>query len=114
MIALLDLNGYKHFVVIKGLRGDRVLTGDPTLGLTEYSAHDFAKHWNGIVLAVVENTDDHVPSYNLAGDWGPWSRAPLEDGGGIRVALRERNDDLPPDYQITPEFMIPVRIGTVE
>ena len=113
-IALMDLNGYKHFVVIKGMRGDRVLTGDPTLGLTEYSAPDFEKHWNGIVLAVLPGPQDPVPAYNLANDWGPWSRAPLENGGGIRVAMGDPAADLPPDYQITPEFLIPVRIGTIE
>lgn len=113
-IALIDLNGYKHFVVIKGLRGDRVLTGDPTLGLTEYSTEDFEKHWNGIVLAVLHNPRTAPPKYNLAGDWGPWSRAPLENGGGIRVAMGDPTGDLPPEYQITPEFLIPVRIGTIE
>ncbi len=114
MIALIDLRGYKHFVLIKGVRGDRVLTGDPTLGLTEYASSDFEQHWNGIVLAITETSDGLVPSYNLASDWGPWSRAPLEGSGGIRVALHTTNDDLPPDFQITPEFMIPVRIGTVD
>ncbi|GMM92717.1 hypothetical protein MTsN3n11_10190 [Qipengyuania sp. MTN3-11] len=112
-IALIDLNGYKHFVVIKGVRGDRVLTGDPTLGLTEYSADDFSKHWNGIVLAITQAPGTE-PLYDLADDWGPWSRAPLEGSGGVRVALLQADDDLPPQYQITPEFLIPVRIGTVE
>src|SRR3546814_9253728 len=45
-IVLMDLKGFKHFVVIKGVRGDRVLTGDSVLGLNEYSLEDFEKHWN--------------------------------------------------------------------
>ena len=32
-IALIDFNGYKHFVVVKGVVGDSVLLGDPSLGL---------------------------------------------------------------------------------
>ncbi|UVI39579.1 C39 family peptidase [Qipengyuania spongiae] len=114
LIALIDLHGYKHFVVIKGMRGDRVLTGDPTLGLTEYAADDFAKHWEGVALAVMRTPDRVLPTYNLSGDWGPWSRAPIEQGGALRVASSDLTNDLPPDYQITPEMLIPVRIGTVE
>ena len=114
LIALIDLNGYKHFVVIKGMRGDRVLTGDPTLGLVEYEEDDFSRHWEGIALAVMRTPDRRLPSYNLAGDWGPWSQAPLDQGGGMRVAVSDLTDDLPPQYQISPELLIPVRIGTVD
>lgn len=114
LIALIDLNGYKHFVVIKGTRGDRILTGDPTLGLIEYASEDFARHWQGVALAVMKTPDRQRPAYNLAGDWGPWSQAPLDQGGAMRVAASDLTDDLPPDYQITPEMLIPVRIGTVE
>lgn len=114
LIALIDLNGYKHFVVIKGMRGGRVLTGDPTLGLVEYEGTDFAQHWEGVALAVMRTPDRRLPSYNLAGDWGPWTRAPLDQGGGMRVAIGDVTDDLPPQYQISPELLIPVRIGTVE
>lgn len=114
LIALIDLNGYKHFVVIKGMRGDRVLTGDPMLGLTDYSREDFERHWEGVALAIMKAPDRRLPSYNLAGDWGPWSRAPIDQGGALRVSVNDLTDDLPPDYQITPEMLIPVRIGTVE
>src|SRR3546814_10578109 len=75
----------KHFVVIKGVRGDRVLTGDSVLGLNEYSLEDFEKHWNGIALAIVEGGKKR-PEFNLAGDWGPWSQAPLEKDGSLHVS----------------------------
>lgn len=113
VIVLIDLNGFKHFVVVKGVRGDRVLVGDPMLGITEYAARDFAAMWNGIALAVVEAPDARRAAFNLAGDWGPWSRAPMEDGGGMRVATGDLTTNLPPSYQITPQILLDVRVGTV-
>jgi predicted double-glycine peptidase len=112
-IVLLDLNGFKHFVVIKGLRGDRVLTGDSVLGLNEYSLGDFEKHWNGIVLAIVGGERSR-PAFNLAGDWGPWSKAPLEEDGALHVSVGDLTTYLPPKYQLTPQILLEVRVGTVK
>src|SRR3546814_20598449 len=66
-IVLMDLKGFKHFVVIKGVRGDRVLTGASVLGLNDYSLEEFEKHWNGIALAIAEG-GTKSPEFNLAGD----------------------------------------------
>ena len=110
-IVLVDLKGFKHFVVVKGVRGDRILVGDPMLGLSEYSLADFAKIWNGIAL-VVDAPGDRKPKFNLAGDWGPWSKAPLE-GDAIRVVADDLTTYLPPSYQLTPQILLDVRVGTV-
>ncbi len=112
-IVLMDLNGFKHFVVIKGVRGDRVLTGDSVLGLNEYALSDFEKHWNGIALAIVEGGAKR-PGFNLAGDWGPWSQAPFEEDGALRVAVGDLTTNLPPQYQLTPQILLDVRVGTVK
>lgn len=112
-IALLNLKGFKHFVVIKGVRGDRVLTGDSVLGLNEYSLSDFDKHWNGILLAIVDGADRR-PVFNLAGDWGPWSKAPLEEDGALHVSAGDLTTNLPPKYQLTPQILLDVRVGTVK
>ncbi|MGY3266440.1 C39 family peptidase [Lysobacter sp. HA35] len=53
VIALLDLKGYKHFVVVKGAESGRVFVADPALGHRVMSEKDFVAGWNGIVLAVV-------------------------------------------------------------
>jgi uncharacterized protein len=111
-IALVELRGFKHFVVVKGVRGDRVLVGDPVLGLGEYSKADFAKMWNGIVLAIVASDGAPKPKFNLAGDWGPWSKAPLEDNA-LTTSIGGLTSNLRPDYQITPEILLDVRVGTV-
>lgn len=114
-IALIDYKGFKHFVVVKGARGNRILVGDSVLGLTEYDINDFGKMWNGIVLAVVPS-EGPKPKYDLASDWGPWSRAPLDQGSsrGIRIAIGDLTTHLPQDYQIVPHILLDVQVGTVK
>lgn len=112
-IVLMDLKGFKHFVVIKGVQNDRVLTGDSVLGLNEYSFKDFEDHWNGIALAIVEGGKKR-PSFNLAGDWGPWSQAPLEKDGSLHVSAGDLTNHLPPQYQLSPQILLDVRVGTVK
>ena len=63
VIALLDLRGYKHFVVVKGASAGRVFVADPALGHRVMSEADFVAGWNGIVLAVVGDTPMHADSY---------------------------------------------------
>jgi predicted double-glycine peptidase len=111
-IVLLELKGFKHFVVVKGVRGDRILMGDPMLGLTEYKLADFEKVWNGIALAIVATPDKEQPRFNLAGDWGPWAKAPMEEGG-LHVSAAHLTTHLPPSYQLTPQMLLDVRVGTV-
>jgi uncharacterized protein len=115
VIVLLNLNGFKHFVVIKGINNDRVLTGDSVLGLTQYSLQDFDKMWNGIALAIVKTPTGHKGRYNLAGDWGPWSQSPLEEGNdALAVSIGDLTSHLPPEYQLTPTILLDVRVGTVQ
>jgi uncharacterized protein len=114
LIVLLNLNGFKHFVVIKGINKDRILVGDSVLGLTQYSIQDFEKMWNGIALAIVKTPQPLRPKYNLVGDWGPWSKAPLEEGNdALAVSISDLTTHLPPDYQLTPTILLDVRVGTV-
>jgi predicted double-glycine peptidase len=112
-IVLLDIKGFKHFVVVKGIRGDRVLVGDPMLGLNEYSRADFLKLWNGIALAVADSKNENHAKFNLASDWGPWSRAPMEDAG-LHVAGDDFLRSLPSSYQLTPQILLAVNVGTVK
>lgn len=114
VIVLLNLNGFKHFVVIKGISKDRILTGDSVLGLTQYSLSDFEKMWNGIALAIVKTPTGQKGSYNLTGDWGPWSQSPLEEGNdALAVSIGDLTSHLPPEYQLTPTILLDVRVGTV-
>jgi predicted double-glycine peptidase len=51
-IALIDVFGYKHFVVLKGIEGATVLLGDPAVGLRRMSAREFTRHWNGVLFVI--------------------------------------------------------------
>ena len=51
-IALIDFDGYKHFVVIKGISGNTLLLGDPSLGLRREDTRTFLKQWNGVFFVL--------------------------------------------------------------
>ncbi len=53
VIVLLDINGYKHFVVFEKAEGDTIYIGDPALGNRVMTREDFVKSWNNIVFAVI-------------------------------------------------------------
>ena len=53
VVVLLDIRGYKHFVVMQRAQKDWVYIGDPVLGHKRYSHEDFLKGWNGIVFAII-------------------------------------------------------------
>lgn len=111
VIVLLDLDGFKHFVVVKGQTKDEVLVGDSVLGITKYSNEDFAKHWNGVALAIVDGPIERRPAYNLARDWNPWSVAPTDQVAD--TAIGDLTTHLPPLYQLSPEFLLGVQVGTI-
>ncbi len=111
VIVLLDLDGFKHFVVVKGQTKDQVLVGDSVLGITKYSNEDFAKYWNGVALAIVDGPIRRRPAYNLARDWNPWSVAPTDQVAD--TAIGDLTTHLPPLYQLSPEFLLGVQVGTV-
>ncbi|MDD2058251.1 C39 family peptidase [Pseudomonas sp. GD03860] len=52
-VVLLDIRGYKHFVVMQKVDKDWVYIGDPVLGHKRYKIEDFVKGWNGIIFAVI-------------------------------------------------------------
>lgn len=78
-IALIDTNGYKHFVVVKGLAEGDVLIGDPALGLRHVPADEFQKMWNGILFAINGRTAVAKASFGRDEAWGlvPRGRALL-------------------------------------
>jgi len=53
VVVLLEIRGYKHFVVLQRADKDWVYIGDPVLGHKRYAKDDFLKGWNGIVFAVL-------------------------------------------------------------
>jgi hypothetical protein len=79
-IALINLNGYKHFVVVKGVSATEVLVGDPALGLKTMPVADFEKAWNGIYFAINNNPERGRSSFNRDAQWANFARAPIGAG----------------------------------
>ena len=52
-IALLDIKGYKHFVVIQRANPEYVNLGDPALGNRIMSRKAFENAWNGVAFVVL-------------------------------------------------------------
>lgn len=78
-IVLLNDRGYRHFVVVKGLRGDRVLLGDPARGTRAMPRAQFERLWDNRVLFVVHNRRE-LAQFNRPADWRTAPPAPLEAG----------------------------------
>jgi predicted double-glycine peptidase len=52
-IVLLDIKGYKHFVVFKKATQEKVYVADPALGNKIMDMDDFLAGWNGVLFAVI-------------------------------------------------------------
>ncbi|WP_051244517.1 C39 family peptidase [Azohydromonas australica] len=78
-IALVNENGYNHFVVVKGLHSGRVLVGDPSGGTRAMTQSEFEKAWFNRILFVVTNRRE-AARFNLASDWRVAPTASLHDG----------------------------------
>lgn len=91
-IVLLNDRGYRHFVVVKGMRNGRVLLGDPARGTRAMPRSRFEKLWDNRVLFVVHNRRQQA-RFNQAQDWRTAPPAPLDLGiqrEGLRNAVTPR------------------------
>ena len=78
-IVLLNDRGYRHFVVVKGLRNGRVLIGDPARGTRAMPRSRFDALWDNRVLFVIHNRRD-LARFNQSRDWSTVPPAPMEMG----------------------------------
>lgn len=91
-IVLLNERGYRHFVVVKGLRNGRVLVGDPAMGTRAMPRARFERLWEDRVLFVVHNRRE-LASFNAGRDWRTAPAAPLElaiQRGGLQNIVMPR------------------------
>jgi uncharacterized protein len=78
-LVLISESGYHHFVVVKGLRNDRVLIGDPVTGTRPMPQQSFEKKWEDQVLFVIHNKPG-MGIFNSPDDWRVAPSAPLYTG----------------------------------
>jgi hypothetical protein len=79
-IALIEVRGYKHFVVIKGITKEVVLVGDPSSGVTSMPRNVFEGRWDGTVLFIRSDVLTGKANFNRIEDWrlapsSPFDRA---------------------------------------
>jgi len=67
-IALVNFDGYRHFVVVKGIDDRTLLLGDPSLGLRRETIGRFAKQWNGVFFIVSGRTAIGKSHFNMVAD----------------------------------------------
>ncbi len=63
VIALINVRGYNHFVVIKRVHNGRVLIADPAFGNSRPTVEAFANGWDGIILAVAKENTPPDPEF---------------------------------------------------
>ena len=90
-IVLLDLKGYKHFVVLKKSEKDLVYLADPALGNKIMPKDEFLESWNGIVFAIIGrgfnrasvliNPRPQLTARDLSNTFAPLSDAQLLEHG---------------------------------
>ena len=68
-ITIINTNGYNHFVVVRGVRDDRVLVADPAVGARVFSRQEFEAGWNGLVFLIRSHADVGRDSYNTDLAW---------------------------------------------
>lgn len=69
-IALVEIDGYRHFVVIKGIRDDLVLVGDPAKGVRAYSREAFEQlRVDDIAFLVRNDAPLARANFNKTQDW---------------------------------------------
>ncbi|MFY0727501.1 C39 family peptidase [Pseudomonas sp. NFX15] len=94
VVVLMDIRGYKHFVVMQRVHKGWVYIGDPVLGHKRFKVEDFVKGWNGIIFAVIGQGYDKnnalldpplpLTAKNRINEFNPVQDSELMDFGFIR------------------------------
>ena len=87
-VALIAVKNYKHFVVVKGVRGDEVLVGDPSTGLSIMSRADFQRAWNGVYFVLSNDQALAKQRFNQPTQWASYTRAPISGRFSDPVSLQ--------------------------
>lgn len=69
VIVLINNHGYLHFVVLKGISQDKVLLGDPAIGMQVMEQAEFKRIWNNIVFVILDDVNFARQYFNHAKEW---------------------------------------------
>jgi len=80
-IVLINVAGYRHFVVIKGIKTKSILVADPAFGTTIWPRDRFEAAWGGgIILAAREGIEVAQVHFGDIPDWQIRPKAPISQG----------------------------------
>jgi uncharacterized protein len=100
-IVLINNGGYLHFVVIKGLDGEKILIGDPATGTRTLDRPDFEAIWNKLVFVIHDKKQLALTAFNRESDWKVREKSPL--GSALsRDSLGAFSLLLPPAMDVSP------------
>ncbi len=69
-ITIIDADGYLHFVIIKGLTEQRVLVGDPAIGVNIISREKFEEMWGERILFLIHAENGvEAKNYQSEEEW---------------------------------------------
>jgi hypothetical protein len=76
-IVLLNVRGYRHFVVLEGIAGRRVLLADPANGMRSEPIGVFEAEWSGIFFLITSDIAQGQKGFNSDQKWAaapapPW------------------------------------------
>lgn len=95
-IVIVNDQGYNHFVVVKGLRHDSVLLGDPAKGNRVVSRPAFEAMWENRIVFVITSRREGV-AFNFSEDWrfmaAPLGEAVSRDSLGAMLLTRAGPND---------------------
>ncbi len=75
-IVMIQTDGYKHFVVLKGYREGRVLIGDPAKGLRALTQTHFESIWQGLFFVITNEAKKGRRNFNQKSEWGLLASVP--------------------------------------
>lgn len=73
-IVLLNIKGYLHFVVVKGVTDQEVLVGDPSHGLRTIKRKEFEDMWNGVLFVINDHMEVARRNFNSGRVWSARAR----------------------------------------
>lgn len=76
-ITLIETNGYRHFVILKGANDNEILVGDPALGVMIYKRAELEAIWKGIIFVIRDRIKVGRSHFNEQRDWRVRQKAPF-------------------------------------
>jgi uncharacterized protein len=84
-IALISVEGYRHFVVVKGIRDEHVAIGDPARGTRVLPRADFEAMRDDILFVIRSHAELGRAHFDSPRDWSPALQAPLQSARSTGV-----------------------------